>query len=266
MVLVKKKDGSLRFCVDYRRLNQCTIEDSYPLPYIEDSLSALGNANWFTTLDLASGYWQVPVYPDDADKTAFVTQSGLFRFKVVPFSLCNAAATFQRLMECVLAGLQWTTCLLYLDDIMVFSPNFQVHLQPLEEVFTRIKTAGLKLNPSKCHLFQKQVEYLGHLVSAEGISTDPAKVKAVSDWPCPKSLRELRSFLGFCSYYRRFIANFADIAIPLYKLLEKNTKYLWSHNCDMAFQSMKQALTLRTPANVLTDRAGRRYSGGEKRH
>ena len=215
-VLVRKKDGSIRFCIDYRKLNHVTVKDSYPLPRIDDSLDALGNAKWFSTLDLTSGYWQVEVHPNDVAKTAFVTTSGLYQFRVLPFGLTNAPATFQRLMECVLAGLQWRTCLLYLDDIIIFSSDFDDHLVLLLEILSRIQEAGLKLNPKKCHLFCEKVAYLGHIVSACGIATDPDKVKAVVDWPCPKCLSDIRSFLGLCSYYRRFIPYFSTVAQPLF--------------------------------------------------
>ena len=242
IVLIRKKDGSVRFCIDYRKLNSVTVKDSYPLPRIDESLDALGKAEWFTTLDLTSGYWQVPVHPSDMEKTAFVTPSGLFQFRVLPFGLTNAPATFQRLMECVVAGLHWHTCLLYHDDIIIYSPDFDSHLCHLKEVLDRIAQAGLKLNPKKCHLFQKQVEYLGHVVSSKGISTNPEKIKAVKDWPQPQSLSELRSYLGLCSYYRRFIRNFSTIAHPLCQLMEKNTPFLWSHDCDIPFESLKHAL------------------------
>ena len=183
------------------------------------------------------------MHPGDAEKTAFVTSSGLYQFKVLPFGLCNAPATFQRLMECVLAGLQWHRCLLYIDDIIVFSPDFQSHLDRLKEVLYKLAEANLKLAPRKCHLFRREVEYLGHIVSSEGISTNPGKVKVVQAWPVPNSLSDLRSFLGLCTYYRRFIQNFATIARPLYQLLEKNNKFYWTENCEEAFETLKKLLT-----------------------
>eukprot|EP00731_Ephydatia_muelleri_P009146 Em0004g1484a len=179
IVLAKKKDGTTRFCVDFRRLNDCTRKDAQPLPRIDDTLDALGGAQYFSTLDLASGYWQVEVDSRDREKTAFVTPFGLFQFRVMPFGLCNAPATFQRLMERVLAGLHWMTCLVYLDDIIIFSRSVETHVKQLKEVLERLKIAGLKIRPKKCHLLQTSVQYLGHVISAEGIRTDPQKVAYV---------------------------------------------------------------------------------------
>ena len=167
VVLVRKKDGSIRVCTDFRLLNKITIKDSYPLPRIDDSLDALGGSVWFSTLDLASGYWQVEMDPKDQEKTAFSTQGGLYEYKVMPFGLANGPATFERLMEQVLRGLHWQTCLVYLDDIIVFSKTFETHLARLEEVIDRIGAAGLKLSPKKCHLFQTEVTFLGHVVNKD---------------------------------------------------------------------------------------------------
>ena len=243
VVLVRKKDGGLRFCVDYRRLNDLTVKDAYPLPRIDDTLDALGSAKWFSTLDLASGFWQLEVNPQHREKTAFVTKQGLWEFNVFPYGLTNAPSTFQRLMELVLGGLQWIKCLVYLDDIIIFGRTFLEHISRLGEVLGRLKSAQLKLKPAKCNLFSREVTYLGHVISAEGFSTDPAKVEAVCSWPTPASVHDVRSFLGLASYYRRFVANFASIAQPLHKLTEKKIPFHWTNECQQAFDILKNKLT-----------------------
>ena len=241
IVLVKKKDGSTRFCIDFRKVNDLTRKDAQPLPRIDDTLDAMGEACYFSTLDLASGYWQVALDPSDKEKTAFATPFGLYQFRVMPFGLCNAPATFQRLMEQVLAGLHWSCCLVYLDDIIVFSRSISEHLSKLREVFSRLKQAGLKVKPSKCHLLQKSVHYLGHILSARGVETDPGKIKCIADWPVPTCPRELKQFLGLASYYRRFVKGFAQLASPLYAFTDKR-EWKWSDGCCNAFMELKKRL------------------------
>ena len=242
IVPVRRKGGALRFCVDYRKLNEVTVKDAYPLPRIDDALDSLANATVFSTLDLASGYWQVEVDPKDRPKTAFATRQGLFEFNVLSFGLCNAPSTFQRLMDLVLADLQWTTCLVYLDDIIVFGRTFSEHLNRLDEVLSKLYAANLKAKPSKCNLFSSRVKYLGHIISADGIRADPGKIECVQDWPIPKNQTEVKSFVGLASYYRRFVKGFADIARPLHRLTEKGRRFKWGEDCQQAFMQLKSSL------------------------
>ena len=219
VVVVEKKNGKLRLCVDYRKLNNVTKKDSYPLPRIDDMLETLSGSTWFSSLDMASGFWQVEMKPEDREKTAFVTKYGIYEFTVMPFGLCNAPATFQRLMDTVLQGILWHFVIVYIDDINIGSRTFSEHLEHLKQVFERLRNAGLKLNPEKCFFFEKKLVFLGHVVSNEGIQTDPDKIAAVKNFPIPRDVSQLRGFLGLASYYRRFIQNFSKIAEPLNKLL-----------------------------------------------
>ena len=243
VVLARKHDGTYRMCIDYRRLNQCTVRDAQPLPRTDDVLEALGGACWFSCLDLASGYWQVPVAERDRTKTAFVTHRGQFQWSVMPFGLTNGPATFQRLMNLALDGLTWTYCLVYLDDVIIWSATFEDHLHRLRQVFEKIRMAKLKLKPSKCQFLKTQVKFLGHVVSSQGIKTDPEKVESVKTWPTPADVKELQGFLGLASYYRRFISDFSIIAEPLNKLCRKGVPFHWLQEQQSAFEELKHRLT-----------------------
>jgi hypothetical protein len=243
VVLVAKKNGKLRFCIDFRRLNALTYKDSYPIPRIDTCLDALGGAKYFSTLDLRSGYWQVEIEDSDRDKTAFVTRMGQFRFQVLPFGLCNAVSVFQRLVDHVLTGLNWFSCLCYLDDICVFSTTFDEHVFRLARVIERIREAGLKFNPEKCCLFQRRIKFLGYEVSQRGIEPDSEKVEVIKGWPVPRDLSELRSWLGLIGYYRRWIANFSARAKPLFDLAKKGVNFHWSVEQQKSFNDLKYCLT-----------------------
>lgn len=260
VVLVRKKDGSLRFCIDFRKLNGKTVRDSYALPRIDETLQMMQGAKWFSSLDLKSGYWQLEMAEKDKHKTAFVLPPplGLWECNRMPFGLCNAPSTFQRAMEKCLGELNHTCCVVYLDDIIVFGKTVEEHVSRLEAVIQRLAEHGFKLKASKCKLLQTRVKYLGHILSAEGIETDPDKIESIQNWPTPQNAKQLRSFLGLASYYRKFIPNLSKIASPLHELLggPKRRKgkakfspppivppWVWSKRHSDAFQQIKDCLT-----------------------
>ena len=243
LVIVKKKTGDIRVCVDYRALNEVLRKSAVPLPKISECLDSLSGSKYFCTLDLAQGYYQVAMHPEDKCKTAFTSRRGLRQFTVMPFGLSNAPGTFQSLMELVLSGLQWSKAVLYLDDIITYGKTFEETKDNLECVFQRLRQAGLILKPSKCNLFQLSVEFLGHIVSSEGVSCDPKKLEAIREWPRPTSVKQVRSFLDLASYYRKFLKSFSTIASPLHALTKKNVKFAWDENCELAFQTLKEKLS-----------------------
>ena len=238
-VLVTKKDWSTRFCVDYRRLNVRT-KDAFPLPRIDDSLNSLSGQAWFSTLDLASGYWQVRLSENAKPKTAFATHSGLFQFAVMPFGLCNVPATFERLMSQVMRGLHWKRCLVYIDDILVFGIESALH--NLELVLDRVAEYGLQLKSTKCNLFRMSVPFLGHIVGRAGLECDPNKLSAVANWIPPTTIKGVREFLGFTGYYRRFVPDYCTVAQPLVHLLGKDCKFEWTTACQDQFKALRALL------------------------
>ena len=246
IVLVRKKDGCLRFCVDYRSLNAVTKPDRFPLPRIDDMLDQLGNMKYFSTLDLASGYWQVKMSDTSREKTAFVTQHGLFEFRVMPFGLTNAPAVFQRLMHEVVSTLNpmggQSFVSVYIDDLLVYSKTLDEHLHHLGRVMDRLREVNLKLQPAKCHFFRQTVEFLGHVLTPQGLLPNPKQVTAVQNFPTPQNITELRQFLGLASYYRRFVALFAKVASPLHRLTGKDVRWEWSQDCQKSFSELKQRL------------------------
>ena len=227
-ILVKKKDGTIRLCIDYRKLNSITKKDAHPLPRIEDIFDTLSGSRYFTTLDLAMGYHQVEMHPEDRKKTALSIPFGLFQYNVMPFGLATAPATFMRLMSIVFSGMIYNSCLVYLDDIIIFGQTIIEHNQRLESVLKRLQNANLKLKPTKCYFGKKSVAFLGHIISDKGISTDPEKLKRIQEWPRPRNQDDIRSFLGYATYYRKFIKGFAQIPDPMNKLLEKDSIFQWS--------------------------------------
>ena len=252
IILVRKRDGSTRFCIDYRKVNSVTRKDAYPLPRVDDILDTLGGSKCFSTLDLKSGYWQVEVDSSSREKTAFTTSEGLYEFKVMPFGLCNAPATFQRLMNRVLCDVNWVECLVYIDDTVVIGRTFEQHLSNLGTVLSRLRQAGLKLQPAKCKLCQKEVRFLGHVISENGIATDPEKTAVIATWPVPESKKNIQQFLGLANYYRRFIKDFGTTAKPLQRLLEKNIAFEWTQQCQGAFDHLRKCL-MTTPILAFPD-------------
>ena len=242
IVLVTKKDGTVRFCVDYRRLNAITKCDAYPLPRIDDTLDALSGMKFFSTLDCQSGYWQLKLADSDKEKSAFITHQGLFQFAVMPFGLSNAPATFERLMDRVLAGLLWERALVYLDDVIVYGRTFDEALENLAMVFQRYRNANLKLKGKKCDFFKLSINFLGHVISEAGVACDPDKLSAVKEWPVPTNQKELRGFYGLCSYYRRFVPMFAEVTDPLAQMMGKKSNFAWNEEAQKSFDTMKQLL------------------------
>ncbi|XP_035809415.2 uncharacterized protein LOC118471094 [Amphiprion ocellaris] len=215
IVIARKKNGKVRMCIDYRTLNRRTIPDQYTTPRIDDALDCLSGSRWFTVLDLRSGYYQIPMKEQDKEKTAFICPLGFYQFERMPQGITGAPATFQRLMEKAVGDMNLLQVLVYLDDLIVFGRTLEEHEERLLKVLDRLREVGLKISIDKCQFCQPSVKYVGHIVSAEGVATDPAKIEAVTTWPQPTDLKSLRSFLGFCGYYRRFIANYSSIVRPL---------------------------------------------------
>ena len=246
-VLARKPDGSVRFCIDYRAVNKVTKPDAMPIPRIDDTLAALQGARYFTTMDAMSGFWQVPVREDHIEKTAFLTVEGSYEFVRMPFGLRNAPACFQRLMNRVLAGLTWKTCLIYIDDCTIYSGTFEQHLLDVAEVLERFKGAGVTLKMSKCRFFVSVMDFLGHVVSGEGIKPSPKKVAAIQEVKLPTNISELRGFLGLTGWFRKFVKDYARIALPLTQLTKKENRKkireeMQTPECRKAVQQLKDAL------------------------
>ena len=246
VVMAKKKRGQLRFCCDFRYLNAVTIKDAYPIPRIDESLSKLGDGKFFTTLDLGSAFWQVPLRKKDREKTGFACELGLYQWKRMPFGLCNATATFQRLMAQALTGVTkkyGNLLMCYVDDVVIATPTLEDHIDRLDEVFGCMKGAGLKCKPSKCEILRDSIKYLGRMVDRHGVRPDPEAVEAVLTWKAPRTDTQLMSFLGFANYYREFIKGYADKVYPMQKLMRnKGKKFEWNDEAQVAFENIKREL------------------------
>ena len=243
LVVVDKKDGSKRMCVDFRSLNKILKPISFPLPLIDDILTLLGSAKYFSTLDQKSGYWQVLLESSSKEKTAFTCHRGLFQFNVMPFGISTAPALFQELANIVLQGCE-SYATAYLDDIIIFSKTADEHCEHIQDVFNRLRNHGLKLKLKKCKFFQQETDYLGFVINREGVKPDPKKVEAIRNMPAPTTVRQVRGFMGIGSYYRRFLPNFSKIAEPLIYLTRKHARFKWTKECQKAFDFLKDSLTV----------------------
>jgi hypothetical protein len=242
-IFVKKKDQTLRMCVDYRPLNEVTIKNKYPLPRIDLLFDQLAEAKVFSKIDLRSGYHQIKIKPEDIPKTAFTTRYGLYEYLVMSFGLTNAPAHFSYLMNSVFMPELDKFVVVFIDDILIYSKNEEEHAEHLRVVLTRLRDHQLYAKFSKCEFWLKEIQFLGHVLSAEGVSVDPSKIKDILDWKPPVSVHQVRSFLGMAGYYRRFIQDFSRIAKPITELLKNNVKFEWSSACEEAFQTLKKLLT-----------------------
>lgn len=241
--LKRKKNREWRLCVDYRRLNAHTIKNKFPLPIIEELFEELFGAKWFTTLDLRSGFHQILVNPADQYKTVFQTHSGHYEYKVMPYGLTGAPATFQAVMNHVLAPLLRKCVVVFIDYILIYSKSLKEHIQHVQMVFDLLRQHQFKIRLSKCSFGQQQLKYLGHVISKDGVATDPDKIADVLKWQSPTSVKELRGFLGLAGYYRRFVQNFGNLAKPTTDLLKKGQLFVWTSATEQAFQALKLALT-----------------------
>jgi hypothetical protein len=252
VLLVRKKDGTWRFCVDYRHLNAVTVKDRFPMPVVDELLDELAGSKFFTKLDLRSGYHQIRLAEDDECKTTFRTHSGHYEFRVMPFGLTSAPATFQAAMNTVFAHAIRKYVLVFVDDILIYSKTLLEHQQHLRDVFRLLEQNQLFVKKSKCTFAQQSLEYLGHIISSTGVSTDPTKISAVQNWPRPTNLKQLRGFLGLAGYYRKFIRHFGVLCRPLTNLLKKHAQFIWTPAIDEAFLGIKAAMT-QAPVLALPD-------------
>ena len=251
LVIVPKKNGKWRICVDYRQLNKATLKDYFPLPFIDQVLDTLAGKSSFSFLDGFSGYNQIRIASEDQDKTTFTCPWGTYAYIVLPFGLCNAPATFQRAVLAIFADLVHDCVEVYMDDFSIYGNSFEHALENLEKVLKRCIEANLSLSNEKCFMMLNEGIVLGHYISFQGIKVHPAKIQIIVDLPIPQNQREVRSFLGYASYYRRFIEHFSKISLPLFKLLTKDVLFNWNENCQQAFEVLKKklstALVLRGP-------------------
>ena len=253
-VLIRKRDGTVRYAIDYRKLNSVTKKEVYPLPLIDECIDSLAGNKWFSKLDANSAYYQVNMKEEDKQKTAFITKYGLFQFTRMSFGLCNAPATYARAMQLVLRGLTWDIVLAFLDDILVMGKDFESHMENLEKVFERFRQYGIKLKPVKCEFCTKETTFLGRQVNGEGLVIGENYVQTIKEWKAPRNLKEVEQFLGFVNYHRTFIKDLSRIAAPLTELTRKKP-WKWGEEQQTAFEKLKSALQT-TPVLAIPDKTG----------
>ena len=256
VLFVKKKDGTMRMCIDYRQLNKVTIKNRYPLPRIDDLFDQLQGASHFSKIDLRSGYHQLKIRREDIPKTAFMTRYGHYEFLILPFGLTNAPAAFMDLMNRVFKQYLDKFVVVFVDDILIYLKSHVEHGEHLRIVLQTLRTHQLYAKLSKCEFWLNSVSFLGHVISKEGVRVDPKKVEAVSNWPRPTNVIEIRSFLGMAGYYRRFVKDFSRISAPLTRLIRKQVKFEWDDTCEQSFQKLKDCLTTAPVLALPTDQGG----------
>ncbi|WZZ78145.1 hypothetical protein YC2023_098717 [Brassica napus] len=243
VLFVKKKDGNMRLCIDYRGLNRVTVKNKYLLPIIDELLDQLKGAKRFSKIDLASEYHQIPIETNDIRKTSFWTRFDHYEFVVMPFGLTNAPVAFMKMMNSVFRDFLNESVIIFIDDILVYSKDEESHRKHLRVVLERLREHKLYAKLSKCSFWQKSIGFLGHIVSGQGVSVDPEKIRAIKDWPRPRSAMEVRSFLGLAGYYRKFVKGFTSLAQPMTRLTGKDVKFTWSEECGKCFSALKDMLT-----------------------
>ena len=240
VTLQPKPDGWVRFCVDFRKVNALTKADTYPLPRVDDSVDRIGAATYITKIDLVKGYWQVPLTERAKEIASFVANGAVYQCQVMPYGLKNAPATFQRLMDRVVDGLE--NCVVYIDDVVIYDTTWQDHITHVEALFARLQYAGLVVNLEKCDFVKAQVQYLGYVVGHGCVTPPEAKVEAIRQFPAPSCRRALQRFLGMVGYYRLFVPGYSTLLAPLTDLLQKGRKWAWGENCEHAFTQLKEVL------------------------
>lgn len=247
LLLVKKQDGSTRVCVDYRALNKVTRKNAYPLPKIDETYQFLSGSKVFSTVDLKSGFWQTQMADEDKEKTAFTCRQGHFQWRVMPFGLCNAPATFQEMMNDILKYIIDKFALVYLDNVIIYPKSEEEHKAHIKTLFDILKKDGLVVSEKKCQCGRSSLLFLGHIMDGDGIKTNPEKISKIVEWPTPENISHVRGFLNLCTYYKRFITKFSTIASPLYKLTEGSpkpgTSIKWGREEEASFIGLKKALS-----------------------